>query len=173
MAQGNAVLFKALGKIDPKQPYGTELFNALARLTVSVAVEAVCLRLNPEGRGIEVYMIQRSPDDTAYPNEWHCPGSVMRPGEDVADVFSRLSMREFDGAKLQWRFVANINPSKRKPEVRGTFLSMVYLCVLENKDGLRGKWFPVDELPQNTVGSHRTRIIPVAVGAFIAKSSNF
>jgi hypothetical protein len=35
MAQGNPVLLAELAKIDPYKPYGTELFNAFARLTTS------------------------------------------------------------------------------------------------------------------------------------------
>ncbi len=177
MAQGSQLLFDELAKITPAQPYGTALFDALARLTISVAVEAVCLRLQrylpeiPKYPEVQVYLIQRSPDDTAYPGEWHCPGSVMRPGEDFEDVVARLVKKEFDNADLRWRFVANINPSKGEPEVRGTFLSMVFLCVLEDKEGLRGKWFPVNSLPQKTVGGHRTRIIPCALGAFLADNS--
>ena len=171
MAQGTPELLKALGETDPFKPYGTELFDALARLTVSVAVEAVCLRFNSENK-IEVYLAQRSPDDTAYPGEWHCPGSAMRPGESFEDVLARLAKREFGASLVSSRFVANLNPSKVDPEARGTFLSIVYLCVLEKKEGLRGKWFLVNQLPENTVKHHRTRIIPCALGAFVAENAS-
>lgn len=179
MAQGNAGLIDELGKIDPFQPYGTALFDALARLTISVAVEAVCLRLQrylPEISSeslseLQVYLVQRAQDDTAYPGEWHCPGSVMRPGEDFEDVLARLEKREFGANVLLHRFVANINPSHAEPEVRGTFLSVVYLCTLEEKECLRGKWFPVDHLPEKTVKGHRERVIPCALGAFVAENS--
>lgn len=178
MAQGTPELIEALGKIDPKQPYGTELFDALARLTVSVALEAVCLRarstwieLDGYLRWVEVYLVQRSQDDTAYPGEWHCPGSVMRPGESFEDIVARLEKREFDAGLKSWRFVANLNPSKFEPEARGTFLSVVYLCELEEKEALCGKWFPVNNLPANTVHGHRDRIIPCALGAFLAENA--
>lgn len=180
MAQGNAALIKALGEIDPKQSYGTALFDALARLTVSVAVEAVCLRLQqyipeidaPSSPEVQVYLIQRSPDDTAYPGEWHCPGSVMRPGETFEDVLERLAKREFGANLTSAKFVANINPSRAEPEVRGTFLSVVYLYVLEEKESLRGKWFSVNNLPEKTVTGHRTKVIPCALGAFVAENPN-
>lgn len=180
MAQGTLELLKALSEIDPKQPYGTELFDALARLTISVAPEAVCLRLQhylseidtTRLSEIQVYLVQRAPDDTAYPGEWHCPGSVMRPGETFEDVLERLAKREFGANLTSVRFVANLNPSKADPEARGTFLSVVYLCTLEDKKGLRGKWFPVDKLPNKTVWHHRARIIPCALGAFVAENAN-
>ena len=166
MAQGSPELIAALGKIDPNQSYGTELFDALARITVSVAVEAVCLRLN--SRDIEVYMAQRSPTDTAYPGEWHCPGSVLRPGEEVADVFERLVKRELGRGLGSFRFIANVN---HPTEGRGHFFSLVYLCALSSANEQRGKWFDVNHLPENTVESHRCRIIPSAVGAFVADHS--
>ncbi|MBU3934953.1 NUDIX domain-containing protein, partial [Patescibacteria group bacterium] len=135
---------EALKVVDQTKPYGTALFDALARLTVSVAVEAVYLCLNKRTGNIEVYLVQRSQDDTAYPGEWHCPGSVMRPGEGVEVVFDRLAKKEFGTGLISTRFVANIN---HPTEARGHFFSLVYLCVLEEKANLRGKWFPVDALP--------------------------
>lgn len=163
-------VINALKVVDPKKPYGTELFNALARVTVSIAIEAVCFRSNSYTKRLEVYLTQRSQDDIAYPGQWHCPGSVLWPGETVEDVFERLRMGEFGGNPLSPRFVANVNnPS----EARGHFFSVVYLCDLKQKWGLigsKGKWFPVDKIPENTVKGHRKRIIPAAIGVFVASS---
>ncbi len=159
-------LVAGLGRVDPAQPYGTKLFDALARLTVSVAMEAVCVRLGKLPHTVEVYLVQRSKHDTAYPDEWHCPGSVLRPSERFDDVFRRLEEKEFGGKLLSRRFVAYVDFPE---EERGHFLSLVHLCSLEERPGLRGKWFPVDRLPKKTVGCHRWRIIPAAVGAFVAE----
>jgi ADP-ribose pyrophosphatase YjhB (NUDIX family) len=159
-------LIKGLREVDPTKPYGTELFDALARVTVSVAVEAVCLRLDILTKQVEVYMVQRSPDDTAYPGEWHCPGSFLRPKEEMKDVFDRLSKREFNARVSPIHFVANVNWH----EVRGNLLSVVYLCTLETGD-LKGCWFPVDQLPEKTVECHRRRVIPAAVGVFVAENT--
>ena len=163
--QGNAELFRALGEIDPKQPYGTSLFDALARLTVSVAIEAVCLRdgyHKDTGPGFtkaftEVHLVQRSLTDTAYPGQWHCPGSIMRPGESVEDVMKRLSEREFAGKILSYRFIENFN---HPTEARGHFFSLLYLCHLQEGECLWGKWFSVHDLPEKTVGHHRSEVIP-------------
>lgn len=161
-------LIQGLKEIDPTKPYGTELFDALARLTVSVAVEAVCLRLNPETDHVEVYMIQRSQDDTAYPGEWHCPGSVLRPTENINDVFNRLAKKEFGVGLKSWQFVDNVN---HPTEARGHFFSLVYLCSLDEQSELKGRWIPVDQLPEKTVESHRKRIIPCALGTFVAETT--
>lgn len=148
-----------------KEELGTELFNALARLTVGVAVEAVCLRLNPKTKKVEIYLTRRSLNDSAYPGQWHCPGSIMRSGEEIDDIFKRLEKKEFDSGKLLKRqFVSNFNNLK---EDRGHFLSLIYLCRLKQNKKISGKWFPVNQLPQKTVVHHAKIVIPLAVKAFL------
>ena len=142
-----------LGLVEPG-PLGTELFDAIARHSVTLAVEAVCLRRGQ--RGIEVLLTQRPLDDTAYPGEWHCPGSVLRPGEEFEDVFERLADREFRGLVSSWRFVGEMNNPE---EARGHFVSRIYLVVPEGEPK-KGEWFTVDDLPKNTVDHHRDSIIP-------------
>lgn len=148
----------ALGLIKPGS-YGTELFDALARLTVGIALEAVCLRRNARSE-IEVLMTQRALTETAGQGEWHCPGSVQRSGETHDDVFARLEQREF-GAKIRFRQfvadVANLDP-------RGQFESKVHLCEVE--EGGQGTWFPITGMPEKTNAIHRDRVIPTAVEAF-------
>ena len=162
-------LIELLNKVDPKKPYGTELFDALARPTISVAIEAVCLRWNAAAREVQVYLIQRSANDTAYPREWHCPGSVLRPGEEIDNVFDRLGQKEFGTKFLKTQFASNVN---HPTEARGHFFSVVYLCAFEEKEELKGSWFPINQLPEKTVKSHRKRIIPAAFGAFVAADTS-
>ena len=156
-------LIKLLNEVDPEHPYGTELFNALARVTVSVAIEAVCLRHNPETKQLEVFMMKRPMDDIAYPGQWHCPGSVLRPGEEIEDAFKRLNQQEFSGILLDKKFAATVNVPD---EARGHFLSLVYLCELEENENLKGTWFMASDLPDQTVKSHRKLIIPSAICFF-------
>jgi len=171
------MLIGLLKEVDREKPYGTELFNAISLLSVGVAIEMVCLRLVE--RSVEVYLTQRSEDDTAYAGEWHCPGSFVRPGEKVPDVFKRISKKEMNDMKfISTRFVANVN---HPTEERGHVLSVVYLCIFKGsctmddvtrKSNLPGKFFSIDELPEKTVETHRKRIIPVAAGLFVAENTN-
>ena len=173
MEISRADLIVALRKIDPQKPYGQKLFDALARLTVSVALEAVCLRLNSQSKKIEVYLARRSNQESAYPGEWHCPGTVIRPGEEFSSAFERLNRKEFGAKFLETRFVANVN---HPTEARGHFVSMVYLCVVgegTKRVFLRGKWFPVDELPGKLVEFHQKMVIPVAIRDFLALPDSF
>jgi len=159
--QGDKELFGRLGQIEPKKPYGVELFDALARLTITVAVEAVCLKRDAHEQ-VQVYLVQRAQDDTAYPGQWHCPGSAMRPGEEIQDVIKRLEKKEFDLPLLSSLFVENFN---HPGEERGHFFSLIYLCSMGEKEGMRGKWFPIDGLPEKMVEHHRQAIIPIGVKA--------
>lgn len=108
-------------KLVPRdQPLGTPLFEAIMRLSVGVAVEAVLFRKN--GDKLEVYLTKRAADDSAYPGQWHCPGSFMRPGESYADVFKRLNERKFK-AKITkgvwWEFI--ITPARSAATLKATF----------------------------------------------------
>jgi len=152
----------ALAGINTAQPFGTVLFEAIARVSVTVCIEAVCLRRNPVTSAIEVWLIERAQDDTAYPGQMHCPGTVMRPGESVGHMFERLAQTEIVSRLDKQVFVGFDNNTA---EVRGHFLHLIYLVQF---DGLpkRGGWYPVKDLPLNTVEHHRTTVIPAAVKAF-------
>lgn len=151
---------KVLRRVD--QPYGAALFDALARLTVTEAVEAVLMRRRGDGQ-LEVYMTQRAPDDTAYPNEWHAPGSIFRSGEDDADVMRRLEECELKCRIKSWKQISHF----RHMEARGWFSAFAFLLEVEGEPkNERGAWHVVDNLPPNTVRHHVDRIIPLAVAAY-------
>lgn len=153
---------KVLAEIDPLKPLGAELFDAIARVSITTAIEAVVLRLGKSIDGLEVFMTQKPKDDTAYPGEWHCPGSALRPGEEFEDVFARLVKNEFLASIEEVKFIDDFN---HPGEARGHFVSKVYLLEQEEA-GIKGQWFPTDQLPENTVKHHRERIIPLAVSRY-------
>lgn len=169
-AEEKEAVATVLRRINPREPLGTALFDAITPLSWSIAFEAVWLR-----RGeitAEVYLRQRSPTDTAYPNEWHCPGSAFRPFEGEAKmnaeemVAARLARSEFgkEASITNFKLVDTLfNPQ----EARGSFLSLIYLVEVETATlGKTGRWFRVDELPEVTVYHHRETIIPKALEAW-------
>lgn len=162
------ILVWLLGLVNPRQPYGTALFNALARLMPIDGLEAVCLRraLNDD---IEVYLVQRALDDKDYPGQpWHCPGSILRTGETFENVFTRLEVMEFGCRLLTKRQVVALNNPE---EPRGHAVSLVHLCTMEDGMVGHGRWFPVDALPEPTIPWHRDQVIPTALAAFMVASS--
>ncbi|OGZ62653.1 MAG: hypothetical protein A3C58_03280 [Candidatus Staskawiczbacteria bacterium RIFCSPHIGHO2_02_FULL_34_10] len=157
------LLKKIAESYDPKKGMGVELFNAIAKLKVTMTPEAVCLRHNSQNDKIEIYLVLRSLTDTAYPGQWHLPGSAMRPGEEIDDVFLRLEKNEIGIRIISKKFIFHSN---NPTELRGHFFSLIFLCMLDSGDGY-GKWFTVDDLPENTLMRHRSVIIPVALKEFM------
>ena len=155
----NAVL--ALKAINPQLPYGTELFNEIARVTVGTAIEAVILR--KKFGCTEVFLTKR-PDGEAYGGLWHCPGTFLRPGEDEADAFKRLEDKEKVGKFTNKRFIGYKNTPN---EERGHIIQLIFLCDIEPVAGNVGTWYPVDNLPTNIVDNHRVILIPKAVAAIL------
>ena len=157
------LLHKIALNYSSKKGLGTELFNAIACLKVTMTYEIVCFRKNTATNTLEVYLIKRDLSDTAYPGQWHIPGSAMRPTEEIEDVFLRLEEKEIGLNIVSKKFVFHFNNPK---EVRGHFFSLVYLGALQEGSGY-GKWFAVDDLPSYTVAYHRNEVIPHAVTLFL------
>lgn len=150
----------ALNIVPSDKPYRTALFDALNLKQPTFAMEGVLLRENPESGVLEVYLTQRSMQDTAYPGEFHCPGSGLRNGEDWQAVAERLARSEY---KVPVKKVTPLFESGFfYPEERGWYCSVPCLIELATEPAV-GKWYPVDQLPDKTVGHHRHDIIPVVV----------
>lgn len=149
-----------LRRIDPTKPYGAPLYDAIARLSWNMAFEAVALRVNTKIDKTEVYLRKRAADDTAYPSQWHAPGSVRRPGESWRQVADRLA-NEFGVPIAKFTKVNIVDTA----EARGSFESSIFLVKLDGnpREDDRHRWFDVDALPDVTVDIHRDHIIPIAL----------
>jgi ADP-ribose pyrophosphatase YjhB (NUDIX family) len=158
-----SLLIFLLRRINPRKPLGSRLFEELARLTWSVAFEAVALRKNTDGQ-VEVYLTKRAHTESAYYDLWHVPGSIFRPGESLWDVVDRLRLKEFFIRQQSVKFVKPIY--NENDEIRGSILSLVYLVELE-EDDRRGKWYSVDRLPADIVQFHKNIVIPEAINYFL------
>ena len=152
---------EALAKIDPEKPLGTELFNAILRMSVGVAVEVVSIRLNAKN-GLEVLLVWRDETAPAYRNTWHCPGTFLRPAESEDEAIERLAKNE---PGCQMRIIKKVGWDDNPSEERGHCIHPIFLVELIGKS--KGKWFPVNNLPPETVEHHRQVIIPMAVEAFL------
>ena len=155
-----------LGLIDPTAPYGKDLFEALARLTITVTPELVILRAAEDGSK-EVLLRQRGSEE-AYANQWHSPGSAIRPGESLKKVMDRLVTHECSGDFTQAIPVPR-GYHNNLTEERGHFFQVIY--VLDATDiavsiGPKLQWFSVDALPEGMVENHRKVVLPMALGRY-------
>lgn len=149
-----------LNLVPSDQPYKTALFDALNLKQPTFAMEGVLLRENPESKELEVYLTRRSLADTAYPGEFHAPGSGLRNKEDWEKVAARLARNEY---KVPVKKVTILHESARfYDEARGTYCSVPCLIELDGEPEV-GKWFSISKLPEKTVWHHREWIIPAVV----------
>lgn len=153
-------IIKALNFVDPSKPMGTELFNAVARISVSVAIEAIVLRKNKKNNKIEVFLTKRLKNQ-AYSKMWHMPGTILRPGETEKKAFLRLSKEEFKAPVKPIKLIEMFNNTKAE---RGHALHLLYLCKVENSS--KENWFSITNLPLPIVECHRDIFIPKAVAFF-------
>ncbi len=151
-----------------QKPLGSRLFEAIARLSVNVAFEAVCLRHSKKTKAVEVFMLQRKPHES-FAGQWHCPGAVFRPGEKPKDVVRRFASREF-GTAITSDFKCHGTIFALEP--RGWFLSLVYLVQCKKIPTHQGRWWNIKNLPKNTVSHHAKNIIPAAVKAFSVRGGS-
>jgi len=139
---------------------GTELFNAIAGLTVGIALDCVILRKNPQTQKLEIYLTQRGPDE-AYANQWHCPGTFMRPGENEKMALDRLGKNELQAVVHSFLFC----DETFLPEERfKTFLDRVYLLNPEEEPANpNGQWVELLKLHDlNVIKHHMEFVIPAA-----------
>lgn len=150
----------ALNKVPKGDSLGTFLFEAISRLTISVAIETVALKR--ENEEIKVLLRKRLlPEERAYHGMWHCPGTILRSGEEIKDAFSRLQKKEyktiFEGEPI---FVDFLNHPDEK---RGHFLQLIFLVKADKT--IEGEWFPINKLPKGIIEQHR-QLINISVKKF-------
>lgn len=149
----------------PSGELGAELFNAVAKKTVGCCIELVVINGK---RPIEVLLKRRADNDTAYPGQWHCPGTFLRPGEGYGEALKRFVEDELAGAKL-------IEPAVLFPldpiqEERGSIVQVVIMARIENlttADDLM--WVGLEDACngqiENMVENHWRSILPYCKAA--------
>lgn len=147
-----------LGHVDPREPIGSSLINAISRLPIHLAADAVCLRKNADSGALEVLLTQRGASESE-PGAWGCPGSVLSPGEQPEHVLGRVGVAISDFTFIGDYFSA---------AARGWMLSRVHRAKLAEVPAT-GTWWPVEQLPNNMVPKHREQVIPMAVKALHAQ----
>src|SRR3989344_670844 len=157
-----------LGFIDPFKPYGTRLFEALARLTIGLAFEAACVRRLPGTGKIQVALARRAAKESFAPNAWHFPGTFYRPWETSVDVLKRLARKEFGWLEFDQAICVGLFRASKADmgRERGHPDSELWL-ILDPEFGRRVQWFNLDALPEGVFYSHQEKLIPEVVGAFL------
>jgi hypothetical protein len=171
-----ATVSQLLGRLEPGF-LPLPIFLAVARLVTTVTLEFVAIRQR-EGK-VEVFMTKRPDDDAHWPGLWHFTGSVVRStdvteglGADYSPVFQRIIKDEFAGrAKLIGEptyVTTNFWTGARGVEYTPVFFVEADSSDLseenDRQDG--GRFFAIDEIPENTVSHHKV-LLPLVVEAFL------
>jgi len=151
---------ESLAHIDPKKPMGKELFDAVARISISVAIETVALRKNNNNGKIEVFLTKRLKNET-HPGMFHIPGTILRPRETYEKAIRRIEYKEFKCQIVSYRF---INIFNNIDELRGHTLQLIYICSIENINSKN--WFSISNLPKSIISYHGDIVIPIVKKAF-------
>jgi|GEM_PF-2057417 len=161
MTKIKEALANLLDLVPADMPLGTELFNALCRLTITFAFEMVIVR---EGQGgvPEVYVAQRGPEE-AYPGMWHVPGTALRSQETFPDAIARLCARE--GLSIDQTDTKVVGILNHRKEERGHFISFIILAEPAGEEMIGGKWMTLAEVKADdkVIPHHRLNIIPRAL----------
>lgn len=71
------------------------LFKEITRLTTTCIYELVPLRVKNEV--VDILNVTTTPDDEFWPNQWHAPGTVVRPTDKTESNFSDAKNRVIHG----------------------------------------------------------------------------
>lgn len=157
-ATGRLAISEVLNVVPDDEPLGQPLFDAVTYLTgCSIAFEAGLTRYGDQGE-LEVYLLQRPLTESAYPGQWHLPGSFIRKGEQPIDTAARLCKAEFEGVKiLGIEFIEDFFV----PDDRGHINSKLYRIEVDgDPTGKSGKWFELGKFPEPLVDHHAEKLMP-------------
>ncbi len=154
----------------PKGFLPLEIFNAVAELVTTPTIEVAPVRMNAEGNA-EVLLLQRPDDDAYWPGEWHMPGTVLRSTDEEGSFTS--GFKRIFGGELAGKVVPLGEPKVLGTNFwdveRGRELATKHFVEVEvDADAeLPGKFFALDNIPENTIEHHRV-MIPEMLAAFEA-----
>lgn len=136
----------------PDRPIIPELFEAHCS-AFTTSCELMVVRRDPGDLSrFQVLLIRRPSDDKSYAGKYHCAGSVRRGHEPDEDVLARIVRQELPGAELSTpRFICHNDVCP----ARGKEISALYVAKLSGEYIGPGEWFPIHELPEDTLGHHR------------------
>lgn len=163
--EDTAQLIYLLRKLDRKKGLGTLIFNEIARHSISVAIEFVAFRENPQAGRIEVFIAKRGADEL-WPGQTHAPGTIIRAGERIKKAFNRLARKEGVSAKsVKFAGVVYVPEDQE----RGSGLSLVFAVEAQDVgvEAAGRKWISVNEALADTSlhYAHKSIIIPLAMAA--------
>lgn len=152
-------LVELLSKME--RPYPEALFLALCKSMIMVPVELV-----PVTRSGKVLMLRRPADDPLFSHLWHTSGSLQLKGDTIETVLQRIIEKELDGLYcsdmtfIGYHDVMHGGGLDENP--RGQERPLIFAAwVDESAYSGEGQFFPIDELPEDTLSMHAHKLLPL------------
>ena len=155
------LLDQALSHIpDPRNSLPTEAFYFVSRLTPMINVDL--LIKNKKGQTLLTWR-----HDQFYGPAWHIPGGIIRFKERIEDRVAKVAEIELGCRVRSADTPLHVRPMiNTERDVRGHFISLLYLCSLESElDPLKkcqtptpnvGDWAWHDHCPKNLLSVHES-----------------
>lgn len=150
-------LIDLLGKV--QQPYSMRFFEKLTDVVPVVAFEAVILREYEGRRQIRLVFREEGPGDK-WPDCWTVPGTILRITDETLDAtLRRLAKKELGLDQFEtWRCVGQRLLHGKAGHSRAQALQMVHIVTIADMPHAKGRWFDLDQLPDNFLHKQQSLI---------------
>lgn len=155
-----AELIRRFAGTHPVEKLPRSVFHSWVTNLPNSPVELGILRQGDHG--YEILLAQRAPDDKEFPGEpFHWPGSVILPGQTIEQKLQAILDREVAGATVTPPLFINIYQHVVPGSYRQHEICLLFTCLLQSEWNevmsakTRAQFFPLDEIPENTIASHK------------------
>ncbi|MBI4065712.1 NUDIX hydrolase, partial [Candidatus Kaiserbacteria bacterium] len=138
-------------------PCSPAIFDAWCGAFITNPLELAVLRRGSSG--VEIFLIHR---EDKFFKGWHMPGTVILPGNKVAEAFERLVKKEVGTPTtkaefIMWKEFMKGDRDDLAENPRGQELSLLF-AVFVDGNVPHGTFFPLDAIPDTTLGHHKQMI---------------
>lgn len=153
-------LVELLGRVDPKFPLGTQVFDEVARISPFIALELIAGTDNGGSRR-KILLAKRPAVDDGWADQWAIAGTVLRVGDGTRLPHARLAKKELKSVPLKSINVTGTalvsGGGGRSPGLSivtvGELTQGKELSTLLDQDGIA--MFSPGNLPEDLIGVHR------------------
>lgn len=141
-----------------------EVFFALCNSVLVCSVELMCL--TDSGK---ILLIKRPISDKYYSNQWHSPGTIFMKGENIKVCIKRVrnvelkQFRKLGDPVFMGVQEIEYGESGGKKDPRQQVISLLYIQKVQERDDMdnsKSKFFKLDKIPKNTIGTHKKLLLP-------------
>lgn len=135
-----------------KFPVPEEVFCALCENLIMCSTELAVLRRGE--RGLEILLTYRN---DRYFKGWHITGTILLPGDTFESGANRVIKTEVKQKVTTPEFIDHFMAHKGTGDheyMRGQVFAHLFKCFLKEEYKGKGTFFPLDQIPEDTLPAH-------------------